>query len=157
VAKNLHLQLMDFRGKVYKDISVPVVIGKNASGKFYAISKKDLLQGIDPGTLVFTASFGESDERANQSFLYFSAPKDLKLPVPDIVKKVSGTPEGYEIRLSSDKLVKNVYLFSTHPGDFSDNYFDMLPGKTYIVTFMTPVKNLNPGSLIEIKSLVNSY
>lgn len=40
----------------------------------------------------------------------------------------------YEIDLIIDKLAKNVTLFnSKSEGFFTDNYFDMIPGKTYTI------------------------
>lgn len=41
---------------------------------------------------------------------YFSAPKDLKVQKPVITKLVAVSEQGYSITLTSDKLVKDLYL-----------------------------------------------
>ncbi|WP_346985665.1 glycoside hydrolase family 2 protein [Chryseobacterium sp. POE27] len=64
----------------------------------------------------------EIDNIITESNYFFSKPKDLKLPKPNIqIRKISAT----EIEVSTDVLAKDVYLI----GDvhFSDNFFDLLP------------------------------
>lgn len=153
----LHIRLTDFTGKSIKDEYIPVVIGANTSHIFYSISRSGLLRDTDPAAVVFSASFTGPDEIRNKSLLYFTPPKDLNLTVPKILKKIRETPEGYEIRITSDKLVKNAFLRSTLDGDFSDNYFDILPVEEYKVTFTSSARNINPDKLFMISSLIDSY
>ena len=92
-----------------------------------------------------------------RNLLYFVAPKDLKIPVVEIKKGVTAIPGGYKVSLSCDKLVKNLWLSSTLKGEFSKNYFDLLPGETVDVEFKTSVKNSKVASLIIAKSLIDTY
>jgi len=42
-------------------------------------------------------------------------------------------------------------------GDFSDNYFDLLPGESVDVQFTTPERKLKMNELIVVKSLIDTY
>ncbi|MEI7983905.1 MAG: glycoside hydrolase family 2 protein, partial [Bacteroidota bacterium] len=153
----LHIRLTGFSGEIFKDEILPVVIDPNSSRIYYSIPKSELLKNMDPATMVFSASFRGPEEFRNKSLLFFTSPKDLKLPAAVISKKIKRTHDGYEIRLTSNKLVKNAWLLSSVNGDFSDNYFDLLPGEVCKITFSTRAKNMNLDNLIKISSLVDSY
>jgi beta-mannosidase len=60
--------------------------------------------------------------------------------------------------LRTDVLAKNVYLsVPGYEGHFTDNYFDMLPGSTVVVRFIT---NENVGDIsekIRVTSLTDTY
>jgi beta-mannosidase len=44
--------------------------------------------------------------------------------------------QNYWIEVSAERLAKNIMLdFPTADGQFSDNYFDLLPGETRRITF----------------------
>lgn len=88
---------------------------------------------------------------------YFSAPKDLKVQKPVITKLVAVSEQGYSITLTSDKLVKDLYLDTDEKGMFSDNYFDLLPGEKVIVSFKTKEKTDNFGEKLKLFSLTDSY
>ena len=88
---------------------------------------------------------------------YFTQPKNLQLTHPTLVSAIEKNGDHWEITLKSDVLAKNVYLnFAGIEGFFSDNYFDVLPGKEYKVIFSPKDKSLSPAKL-ETTSLVDSY
>ena len=61
--------------------------------------------------------------------------------------------------LRTDVLAKNVYLsIPGYEGYFDDNYFDMLPGSTVTVRFITPNENIeNLDKKLRIVSLADTY
>ncbi len=90
--------------------------------------------------------------------MYFTALKELNLPQPELKSVIQRIKSGYKISLSSDKLVKNIYL--TTPGIdgfFSDNYFDILPGQTVELSFETKDQTSNFEKVLNLVSLVDSY
>jgi len=60
------------------------------------------------------------------------------VPKPSISSDVTTTRGGFKISLVSDKFARAVYLSASNAdGFFSDNYFDLLPGKKVEVEFRT--------------------
>ncbi len=157
----MRVELLDFSGKSYSDELFAVDIPGNTSLVYYDTLKAAMVGDLSPTELVLAVTLDVIDkypDRYNEKNLfYFVAPKNLQLPVPVISKKVTETPTGYTIRLSCDKLVKNLFLSTRVKGDFSDNYFDMLPGVPVEVEFMTSKKTPRMGDLIVVKSLVDTY
>jgi len=84
----------------------------------------------------------EKDNIITESNYFFSKPKDLKLPKPNIqIRKISAT----EIEVSTDVLAKDVYLIGdTH---FSDNFFDLLPGTSKRIKLSKPLEKIEIMSL----------
>lgn len=77
-----------------------------------------------------------------QNFLHSFVPiKKMNLENPEIkyeIKPIKGVP-GYEalIFIDTDVPTYDVFLDNDCAGHFSDNYFDLIPGKTKILTFNT--------------------
>jgi len=70
------------------------------------------------------------------SLLYLHPPRELDLKAPAVLLELTGEEGGLTLRLESDVLAKNVYL--TLPGaHFSDNFFDLLPGRSRRVRIQT--------------------
>ena len=63
---------------------------------------------------------------------------------------VTKKEQTFEISISSDLLAKNVMLQANTPGHFSDNYFDILPNETKIVTLTLP--DITKVEILEIKT-----
>ncbi|MCX6307054.1 MAG: glycoside hydrolase family 2 protein [Bacteroidetes bacterium] len=153
------VKVLDFAGTLYSDEGFTVDIPENSSLVYYDTLQSALLGKLNPKEVMLLVTFKSLGIMGTQvkNTLYFVSPKDLELPVPTIEKKVTATPTGYNIHLSCDKLVKNLYLSTSVKGEFSDNYFDMLPGESIDVQFTTPKKNAKMAELIVVKSLTDSY
>ena len=72
---------------------------------------------------------------AKQS-LYFHPPKELGLGTPAIRFRMVQATEGLLLTLEADVLAKDVYL-SLDGARFSDNFFDLLPGRPLTVQVET--------------------
>jgi len=66
--------------------------------------------------------------------IYLVPPKDLNLPDPGISWSVSDFADHYAVTIKAAHLAKNVFVSSTLPGNFSENYFDLLPGEEKTIT-----------------------
>ena len=84
------------------------------------------------------AELVQDDTLIAEQIVYFEEVKKLKLPKEfDLEQRVEKQRDHYLIHLNSDHLLKNVYLqFEGIEGFFSDNYFDVLPNKSYVIQFM---------------------
>lgn len=81
---------------------------------------------------------------ALEDVVFLSLPKDLKLPKAELQWKIAYSKEGKcRLTLKSPVLIKNLYVF--HPEqtvNFSDNFFDLLPGEIRTIEVQNPVNTV---------------
>jgi beta-mannosidase len=83
---------------------------------------------------------------------YFVKPKDLKLTDPQITTKIVDKEDHFEIVVSASALAKNVFLYADGLEEqFSDNFFDVLPGES--ITVEIPRNERTTQALKELKVL----
>jgi len=153
----MEMKILDFSGKQLWSKTVPVNMTANTSTEFFKTTTKELVNKMDTTQIVFSVKLTEGNKLIASNLCYFSSPKDLKLPKPTITKIVTVSDQGYSISLSSDKLVKDLYLNTEEKGQFSDNYFDLLPGEKVTVIFKTKEKVENFGDKLKLFSLTDSF
>jgi len=104
------------------------------------ISKADLERQND---LVLYIVLKVNDSIVSEKLHYFSYPKHLRLLKPEIKVRFEEKEGHFQIKVVSNAVAKGVFLSTGEDvfGDFSDNYFDLLPHQEKIVTF-TPHKKL---------------
>lgn len=140
----VELSVVDFKGKTLKNLTI------SAQGedlihrvKFSPIATSQLVAKARRGEVFLKMKL--KDEEGNiiaENHYFFSKPKDLKLPKPQLkIERISPT----QIKVSTDVLAKNVYLMGdTH---YSDNFFDLLPGESKIIKLSTPMRQIEVMSL----------
>jgi beta-mannosidase len=153
----LEMRILDFSGKMLWHKSIPVKMAANTSSEFFNSDTKELLNNMDTTQIVFSVKLLQGNKLLASNLFYFSSPKDLRLPKPTITKFISDSDQGYSITLSSDKLVRDLYIDTEEKGQFSDNYFDLLPGEKVTVSFKTNEKIDNFESKIKLYSLIDSF
>ncbi len=139
---NLKLTLQKFTGEIIWQMQKPVAIEANGNIQPYYMATSKVLDGSNPARVMLVMSLIENDSLIDHDILYFKPVKDLILPKPAITKKIEKTERGFTITLTSPTLVKNVFLTADElnfEGSFTDNYFDMEPGKYYQLSFNTSV------------------
>jgi beta-mannosidase len=146
----LTLEVNDFHGAVKKTQRQSLTLKANSSAVAFRGAASDLLAGADPKAAFLHASLSAGGKVVAEDILYFRAVKELSLPQASITTKVKDLNGAYAIALSSPTLAKNVHLsLDETDGFFTDNYFDLLPGKPAIVTF-------TPATPISAQTLENS-
>jgi beta-mannosidase len=84
---------------------------------------------------------------------YFVKPKDLLLQKPSFV---IGNLRGNQIEISSEKLTKNVYLYTNDDSIiFEENYFDLLPNEKKVIQLNKPLSS-EILSKLKIKTLFDA-
>ncbi len=139
----LKIYQKDFFGKTLFSDSTTIIINNNSKivYKLPKISNKN--------TFIYTELYGKGDLLDND-FYYFAKLKDLQLPSAKINIEIKKEDTATTIVLQSDVLVKNIELISNLDGEFSDNYFDLLPNNKKEISF----KLLEKGELkIDYKCL----
>jgi beta-mannosidase len=129
----LKLKIIDFKGKEIWSDAKAIEVLATSSKSFYDFSLND----IDKKSSVLVTEFD-----TQTSFHYFAKPKDLNLPKGGIDKKIFKTNNGFSIRLKSNVLQKELFLFTDEKGHFSDNFFDLMPNETKVITFTSDSETL---------------
>ncbi|HBJ71148.1 MAG TPA: hypothetical protein DDY62_02065 [Cryomorphaceae bacterium] len=94
-----------------------------------------------------------------ENTIYFTAPKDLRLPAPKVECSVEENEDEFMVVLSTDNLAKNIHITSELKGNFSNNFFDLLPGESKMVSIPKSAgSDLNSFiASIAIQTLADSY
>ena len=133
----LKLSILNFDGSILFSKEKEIDIKSNSSNVYFTDDLNNFLDGIEQDKIFLNAEIIDSDNKTlSKNILYFTSVKDLKLPKPKITKTIEKTKNGFIVRLSTDKLAKNLYLRADEiEGHFSDNYFDLLAGKSINISF----------------------
>ena len=136
--------LYNFEGKSLWKKQTDLLIKANSSLIYLSIPEKELLSKGDARQITLEIELKNGNNLLAQNQFYFRDCKELSLVKPEIKQVIRKIGEQeYQIELTTNTLTKNVALFTTETdGRFSDNYFDMIPGKTYTISFKGAAKNL---------------
>ena len=149
----LDLKVIDFNGNVKSQSEIQVDISSTTS-KIY--SKVDL-EEFSKADHLLIAKVINGDFVMAENIYYFLPPKALNLPKVQISKEISLSNGGYILKLSSDKLAKNVFISLSQDGFLSDNYFDLIPGEPRTIFCRTKVNRQVFENGLRIISLQNTY
>ncbi|WP_410771197.1 beta-mannosidase [Fontibacillus sp. BL9] len=131
----LHLSLYDFSGALLHEQSKAVNLGADSAAEVYRVSAAELLNGHDRSNAVLLASLESGGRVLDSQHFYFDSFRELKLPQAAIaVEEVPGS-EGCAFTLKTDALARRVWLHAEEEGIFSDNFFDLIPGRPVTVEF----------------------
>ena len=147
------LSLMEFNGNILWSETLPVKVNASTSTLAHSIKESELPAGGHPGSIVLVIDLlVEGKEVATNNF-FFMAPRYLDLPPSNVWFALKKVKEGYELELFSDILERNLFIdIPGGRGKFSDNYFDLLPGREKTIKITTDLI-LDPVTDIIIKSL----
>jgi beta-mannosidase len=131
----LRMKIVSFSGQETSLGSIPVDIQPNSSTVILQKSEQDILKTSDPSSEVLVAELYRDDKPVYRCLYYFVKPKDMKLADPGLKTEIAETPDSFTVSITAKNLAKNVFLSAeSMEGQFSDNYFDILPGETVTVT-----------------------
>lgn len=142
----LKLKIIDFYGNEGWSNSRKIVIKPNTSQKVFHIPQVD----IDKRNMLYIIEFNDK-----KSLYYFEKPKNLELQKATIQKVITKIKEGFQIKLKSSVLQKDVFLYSKEKGHFIDNYFDLLPNEEKIIIFKSEAKKLVDLKMKSLNSIYN--
>ena len=131
---DLNLKVLSFSGEVLYELNKNYLLQQNSTMKAESLSIDWLNKNFDPNSSLLVASlFSEEIEISNNNY-YLSEFKDIKLTKPLIEYEIDELINTFEVSLKSKNLVKNVFVDIASSQNFSDNYFDMIPGKEYKIS-----------------------
>jgi len=127
----LEIRLIDFSGNILweseNEFEMP--------SQELTFSLKEILGKHDPASIVLVSKLIQGEDLIDTDLHYFVKPKKMKLNDPQINMEVNDIGGKIQVKLACVSLAKNVFLYADSLDEqFSDNYFDILPGDTVSVT-----------------------
>jgi beta-mannosidase len=154
----LNINLMDLAGNILFRREMPVSIPGNSSQCFFKTDSGELLKGMDRDKIFLWVKVYQGANMVSSNSYYFVPVKKIKFPKPGISTTVEKVEQGYVIKLKTDHLAKNTWLYmEDSEGFFSDNYFDLIPGEIYTVYYFTQEKLIDFENKLKIRSVADSY
>jgi beta-mannosidase len=153
----ISIKLYNFSGKIIWQKEIAASIAANTSKLYESIPKSILLAENDGSASVLEVVVKKAEEIIAGNLYYLKEYKVLQLQKPIITKTIKKLSSNkYELTLKTNTLAKNVAFFTGKTeGFFSDNYFDMLPGRTYRITFTGAAVDL--AKELEVMCLNEAY
>ena len=130
---DMQMKLIDFDGKILWENNKSFFVNPNKSQIHFSEDAKEIIRQKH-NTLLYCA-LHKKDSLISENILYFDKVKNLNLPQAKPNIDIENTVDGFRLTISSEKLIKNIYLQTKYKGRFSDNYFDIIPFKNYIIDF----------------------
>jgi beta-mannosidase len=145
---------------VLKNFTRDVSVKPLTSESYFDIKVAELLEGADRKNVVVYCEL-VADGKVVSTHDYFFAPfKELSFSKPTITSEVTPIRGGFSVTLSTDKFAKAVYLsVAEHDGFFSDNYFNLVPGKEMTVEFRSrvPLSLKEFRERLQIRSVIDAF
>ncbi|HTN69426.1 MAG TPA: glycoside hydrolase family 2 protein [Dysgonamonadaceae bacterium] len=155
----LTISLINFTGKKEKNIQTQVMAKANASEKIHSLSISDFASLAQQENCVVHVSLTDQKNKViTETNYYFNWPNKLNLPKTQIEESLTYADGEYTIILSSKNLAKDVFVEIPILGaKFSDNFFDLLPGKKKVITILSPELKKSDKTNITVKHLRQTY
>ena len=140
----------DFHGNRLNSVTLACTIQPNTSQKIATLALADLLDNRPRNEVVVTLQIRHGGKTLYNGHKFLALPKELALPRPHLTQAIETTPQGVTLTLTTDCLAKDVFIeIPTQGADFSDNFFDLLPGERKVVTIEGA--NITPDDIARIR------
>jgi beta-mannosidase len=154
----LNVNLIDFNGKEYRNFQYDVEIPANTNKLVWAENREKFIGGANPAATVLVTEFVADGKVKSSNLLYFKPFKELKIPEPHVEYTIENVDNGFKLHFTTDKLAKNIYMqLGDEKGFFSDNYFDLLPGRQKVVDLKTDLSEEELREVLTIRTLDDAF
>ncbi len=137
----LTIQVYNFSGENIIQSSKEIELVKNNSVEVFRVRESNLIRKHVPGAVYLLATLYGPGVETYETIYYFRKPNELSLTKPTINFQLKEVEDKLFVELQSDSLVKSLYVYSESlEGNFSDNFFDLLPNKKKIISIERPQK-----------------
>lgn len=151
----LQVQLLHVSGEILHQEQTAVELPINTSQVVQRLSIAQWLQGHNEAEVFVAATWSADSGNVASMTFYFVKNQQLLLQQPNI-EVIERIENGATIiTLKSQALAKQVVLTSEVDGIWSDNYFDLIPGQPYTVTFTTLNRGSHFAGKVEVNSMVD--
>ncbi len=157
---DLVVAVHSYDGKTVQEGKTPVRLDPRSSRVVLNKPLDELRQGLAPEEAYLSIELKKANETLARNIYHFSELKRVDLPEPEIRAEVLNEGGQMVVRLTAARLAKDVYLSASGlKGRFSDNFFDLLPGRIQDVTFL-PEAAVGADALrqaLKVMSLKDTY
>lgn len=160
VPAKIRVALLNFDGAALKSFVRDVNIEPLTSRSYFDLRVPEVLGGNDEKRVVVYCELLVNDKTVSDHDYFFAPFKELTLSKPDITSEVARTRDGFSVKLASDKFAKAVYLaVPEHDGFFSDNYFNLAPGREMTVEYRTraPLTLEQFKQRLQVRSIADAF
>lgn len=151
-------KVVDFQGKVLWEDSNNIIIKPNTSLGYFSFEREKMVSNKNLTNSLLVSEVYIDDKLYTSNTYYFKPVKDLELPQNKVMYTISRDGEYVEYLFSTEELAKNLYIsIEGYDGNFSDNFFDLLPGEKKIVRIKSDksVSELNENT--KFLTIRNTY
>jgi beta-mannosidase len=135
-AAQLNVSLLDFEGQTLWSEQRAIDVAGLSSKSYLSVPLSSMLEGKDRKGVFLSGELLVGGKKVSSSQHFFEPYKNLTMQRPEINADAVRIPNGFKVTLSTDKFARAVYLAATsQAGFFTDNYFDLIPGKKVEVEF----------------------
>jgi beta-mannosidase len=156
----LWLRVMSFDGKVLVENKQNVNVAPTSSAVYMQLPIEEALtaKGIDPATVFVTTEFSSGGKSISSNLIYLTPTVQIHLPPAPLKTELAKTADGYQLRVTSPVLARSVYAnIGGIDADYSDNYFNVLPGQTVEIAIRTNAPEDKVRSGLKVISLVDAF
>jgi beta-mannosidase len=160
VPAKLKVTLMNFDGATLKSFVQEVNVAPLTSRSYFDLRVEELLGGTHGKNAVVYAELLVNGKVVSSHDYFFAPFKDLTFSKPAITSEVTPIRGGFSVKLTTDKFAKAVYLsVPEHDGFFSDNYFNLAPGREISVEFQSrhPLSMEQFKERLKIRSVFDAF
>lgn len=131
------MEIHKFDGTLVNRFERSVKVRANSSAAVLATNISEALKGMEASDVYVTVVF-KTDGRQYDNVYFLLQNKYLNFPKPSITSTVIPVTDGYDVTLKSSQFARAVWI-STGDANatFSDNYMDLLPGKSVTIRVNT--------------------
>ena len=141
---------------IVRDVNVEPLTSRS----YVDVKVQDLLKGTSSEDAVVYCELLVNGKVVSSQDHFFAPFKDLTMPKPTMTSAVTPTRGGFRVKVSTDKFARAVYLaVPDHDGFFSDNFFNLAPGRDMTVEFRSraPLSLEQFNQRLEIRSIFDAF
>lgn len=148
---NVQVRLKSFDGVVIADHESAITL-HTGSFHYLSLPVSALSSHIDPRRSLIEVVLHKGREVLADDLVYFTSPKDLDLPDPDFKYQVKEAGTHFLLELQASTLVKDMEIHvADAQAQFSDNFFDLVPGRPRTISITTPSVTRAPELLERLR------
>ena len=157
VTGELKIQTITMDGRIAHAEKRSVKLPANNAIHVMTKNVNDLLGGERPEDVIFYITY-TTGGKVYKNIAYAVSQKDMSYPKVHIQTQVTKAGDGYDVKLTTDKFARGVFLsIKGIDNFFSDNYFDMLPKSSRTIHVRSGKDQATFEKELEMLSLVDTY
>jgi beta-mannosidase len=154
----LRVRVMDFTGKALFEKTQPVDVAALSSKIYASFDRQEMLKGSDAQHAFAVFDLVVGGNVVSRNVYLFERTRNLDLPSPKIISEVSAADGGYNLKLTSPVLARNVFVsFGDTDVDISDNYFDLLPNEPLTVHLKSKSSVDQLQRAMQVQNIVDAF